>query len=272
MSSTKNPWQHARVDPTTLEGNKYLNPSAPAPEPEPDLPEPARSDLQGQYILMPRANTYAKGVDALRKACQADSHSPHPLFTRSSGASLYRQLTFREVVKAKVEDYESYDRTDDERKRLWNTWIYSCSGIATAKGTTKFKFVRESEDLIAINPTFRDGFLPVSYNSISGVELDSSKRGMIYNDYIPYDKIEDHEGWRAALEDDIDLLKALRDITWHERGKPDTLMGFYVRQNTSEDELRALFVGYLDGDSFAYGNNYLNDSGSFLRVAQLKTP
>jgi len=267
--TTKNPWEFAEVDSGRVERNPYLKtPKTPPPPPPP--PPDLKQKLEGDYILMPQTNTYSLGVHALQEACKEENNTAHPQFTKDNGSEIYRPLTFREIVEAKVNDYESHDKNDNERKRLWNRWIDSGSGIAYKAKSTKFKFVRECVPLITIGKDFSDEFLPESYSSLQGVELDRGKKGVTYNAWLLYNKVEEHEGWRTALENDLHLLQALRDITWSENGEPETLMGFWVLPNTDEDQLQSLFVNGLYDSSDANGVDDLSRSRSFLRVAQPK--
>ena len=93
------------------------------------------------------------------------------------------------------------------------------------------------------------------------------EEGVIYNQPIPYAKIDSHDGWLTALEDDVYSLRAFRDIVYHERGKSENLMAFYVRKNTTQDELRALGAGILGSSGDADGSVSLYNCGAFLRVA-----
>ena len=67
------------------------------------------------------------------------------------------------------------------------------------------------------------------------------------------------------------MLKTYRDIVFAEP-KTDTAMGFWLRTDIPEDQLRALFVGNLNYYSFAGGYYGLYNDGSFLRVAPVVTP
>ncbi|MBI5002337.1 hypothetical protein HZC31_03060, partial [Candidatus Woesearchaeota archaeon] len=94
-----------------------------------------------------------------------------------------------------------------------------------------------------------------------------------YNQPLPTDKIVDHEGWRAALEYDVPLLRnysetVVRARELQGRGIPEEIIGFYVWQNTTDaDNIGALFVNYLVISSIALGNYNLDNLGSFVRVA-----
>src|SRR3989344_577387 len=56
-------------------------------------PEYSSTVIEGKYILMPRASTYAQGVHALQNACKAETASVHPPFITSDG-NIHRPLTF----------------------------------------------------------------------------------------------------------------------------------------------------------------------------------
>lgn len=187
------------------------------------------------YEIVP-ARTYAQGVAKLR----AEGEQPK---------------TFKQNIEARVIAYENGDRS------LVNTWLDSCTGMAYKAGTTKFKIIPRCNDLLTIPEVFYQYFLPIIYDNISAPELDSSNGS--YNRLLEESEVENHEGWREALENDVALLKVYRDIIFKDF-KKERAMNLYVRQDTKQDELRALFVDDLDGDSNA-GGDYLNNLGSFLR-------
>ncbi len=217
-----------------------------------------------QYILMDSVSTCALGVHALREACDADSASPHPKYVLADGSSVYRPLTFKENIEARVNDYEQ-KKPDNERLQLFNRWIDSCLGMAYQMKTKKFKMVLQCPELITIAKDFRGGHLPVSYGSVVDEELDSEVG--IYNTQLTKDQVIEHAAWRTAVEEDVALLKTYRDIVFAEKGNPEKAMGFWVRQNPDTDELRALFVLDLDYYSLAGGDCNLYSGGSFVRVA-----
>lgn len=216
-----------------------------------------------QYILMAQTSTYALGAHALQETCNADVASPHPKYVFADGSSVYRPLTFKEDIEARVNDYEQKKPTN-ERLQLFNRWIDSCLGMAYQMRSKKFKMILECPELITIAKDFRGGSLPISYSSVDCEELDSE--GGIYNAHLTKDQVIGHVGWRTALEEDIALLTAYRDIVFAEKKNPEKAMGFWVRQNTHTDELRALLVSSLVSGSGALGGGlYLN--GSFVRLA-----
>jgi len=219
--------------------------------------------VKGEYVLMPQTDTYALGVEALRQIGQ-------------------KPLTFKETILARVEAYESGD------KSLFDTWLDSCTGIVYKSGTTKFKIVPNCEQLRTISKDFSGAFLPITYDAINASierretsddnlsptmyatidlpELDST-RGK-YNTLLTYAESLEHPGWLAALEGDRELLKTYTNIVSSVRaakyGASDKLMGFLVRQNTPTDELNAAFVHSLNYNSNAVGSSSLVSNGRFL--------
>ena len=273
--TTKNVWNYVHIDPSLVERNRFVHPTTP-PLPPP-LPPGGSSGLQGSYILMPSTSTYALGVDALRDACTKETGCPHPDFTLSNGSKIYRPLTFKENIEARVKDYETtkhpdgQTKTEEERLALFARWLDSCTGIAYQAKTTKFRVIPICSPLITIDKANNDPFLDLPYTSfLQGVELDSSSRTVKYNAGLSQMEVPNHPGWRAAVDDDASLLRTYAAIVFPKlktKFNIDTGMGFYVRQNTDTDELRALCVNDLDNDSYAGGSNILNYDGSFLRVA-----
>jgi hypothetical protein len=278
-------WKHVQVNSDRVKNNRYLNPTTPPLPPEPSPPEPNHSDLQGQYVIIPRATTYAKGMDALRVECSKDSSSNHPKYTLQGGSStIYRPLTFREDLQARVDDFNTLrdlagnERTLDDRLKLFDTWLDSCTAVGYKKRSTKFKLVPESPHLIMIPEDFDGASVGVTYRKIQGVELDRNNRRFKYDTLLTQAEVNDHEAWINVVGDDADGRKLLREYAaivfaqLQRKFTRDTGMGFYLLNNSDEDQIRALLVNSLDHLSFADGYFDLYDNGSFLRVAQPKTP
>jgi hypothetical protein len=278
----KNPWKHVKVDPARLENNRFLNPTEPVP-PTPSV-DPVSEPITGAYILMPKTTTEVQGIHALRKACEAESNSAHPQFPKDDGSLIYRPLTFRETIQARVDDFnieqddDGNDRDIEDRLRFFNKWLDSCTGIGYKAKTKKFKLASECSQLIEITSDFADAFLPTLYNQIQGVELDSGKRGVKYGELLTETEVNGHEAWINAVGDDQegkDLLREYTGIVFSQlKRKYDQEYGmcFWVVQNPAKDQLRALYVSSLYNYSIAYGDSNLDSVGSFLRVAQERTP
>ena len=123
-------------------------------------------------------------------------------------------------------------------------------------------------ELITIDKEFKEAFLPVNYDFIDSVELDSSDAK--YGTLLTPSQAKSHPAWLAAVENDNVLLSEYADIVFSllkEKYKRKDGMGFWVRSNTETDELRALWVSNLNFNSVAIGINFLNYIGSFLLVA-----
>jgi len=248
------------------------------PEELVDKPEvlPASTDaakqLGGKCILMPQTETYVLGLHALKKACIKENNQNHPQFTLPDKSMIYRPLTFKENIQARVESYETIHnpngskRTIDERLSLMGRWNNSCTAVIYKAGTTKFKVVPISEHLITLNVDFKEDFLRADYNSIVGTELDSQNG--TYNTVLSKDSVLKHAGWLAAVEGDEALLRSYTNRIFTElkrRYNTTEGMGFWVCRNTPTDELRTLVVSNPGSNSNAYGYNSLNSSNSFIR-------
>jgi hypothetical protein len=255
-------------------GEEVVSTPTPSPQVAPTL-------VNGRYELMPHKSTYALGVQALRNL--SASSPDHPIFPRSDGSDIIRPLSFNEVIRAKLEDFNTLrdesgnERSLDDRLKFFDTYIDSSTGIAYKRGTKEFKIIPLCEPLITIDRGFNDRFMAVNYDSILGAELDSSAGK--YGELLTKDEIENHPAWRTALLGDVDLLRNYRDVVFealkgrNDGNMPEKAMGFWVLKNLPEDQLLALFVYYLNDSSNAYGNNDLSNNASFfLRVAQGDSP
>ena len=190
-----------------------------------------------RYELMPKAGTYALGVEALRALGQ-------------------EPLTFKQTLEARLNN-----------EALFEIWNDTKTAIVYNARTKEFKIVPSSADLINIDPHFKGLYLPVNYNTVEGITLDCS-RG-IYNQPLTQAQILEHPAWLAAVEGDRVLLKNYIDRVFALKQNPEKAMAFYVRSKTENDEQRALYVHNLNNDSNAAGNINLILIGSFVRVAQL---
>ena len=226
-------------------------------ETETELILPA-TNFTGSYTLI-RANTYALGLHALRKACIAENNQEHPNYT-VRGSIIYIPLTFKENIEARVNDYESH-KPADERLRLFNTWLDSRCAIAYQIGTGKFKLDLQSSDLTALPPDFNQLFKTIDYSQINGQEFDRSEGK--YNTRLTKDEVLNHPAWLALVEGDQRLLKKYCDIVFAER-KGRKLMAFWLFDTPTENQLRAVCVINLGNSSNADGSNNLNDDARFL--------
>jgi len=244
---------------------------------KPEVP-PAPTDTTqsaGKYILMPQTKTYALSLHALQEACVAEKNSNHPQFTLQDNCKVYRPLTFKENIQARVENYETThnqdgsERTLDERFFLiTKRWHDSCTAIVYQAGTTKFKVVPISEYLITLNTNFKELFLQVDYNTINGTELDSSKG--TYNNFMSQNSVLTHASWLAAVEGDGALLKSYTNIISTELkrnwDRPNGMV-FWVGYDDHGDQLGALYINNLNCYSNAARNGLFKTGGSFVQIA-----
>jgi hypothetical protein len=224
-------------------------------------PHTRSSIIGGDYALMSISNTYAKAMEDLNEVCRTDSRSDQP--TTVDG--IIRPLTFKETLQARVNDYESIE--GDDRLRLFKRWSHSCTGVAYKAGTQLMKVIPQSLDLINIDPSFNSIFLPTTYDDLVGEELDLAK-GKYCATLSKADVLE-HPAWLATVEGDRNLLSNYTNIVFHELKEQysrEDGMWLWVRSQPDVDELRALFVDYLNNGSIAIGNDNLNGYASFLRV------
>ncbi len=228
----------------------------PAEEPDtPPAPGAGSSLHVGKYILMPRTSTYALGLHDLQEQCQKENNSNHPQIVLSGGKKIYRANTFLENILARMNDWETLrdpagnERTLEDRKRYFVTWLDSSCGAAYKAKSTKLKLQLVCPQLMGIAKDFNEDFLPVDYASFKGIELDSNSRNFV------------RDGWQILLEDRTDVYRNYLEILKVITGKkivPD----FWKRKNTTTDELGAVYVDDLGSGSDA---SVLNDGGRFLR-------
>ena len=274
----KDPWKYGKVDPNIEKTNPYLNPALAAKKAEDgngsqnDNPNPGSTPpthtptspnsiiYQGDHTLMPKADTYALGVHALQEQCQRDDNQNHPQFDLPNGRKVYRPKTFLENILLRMDDWETLenpdgsDRTLDERKRYFTTWLDSSCGIAYEKSTTNLKLRLQCPELIGIDKNFSEESLPIDYSSfINDVALDGSSQTFA------------RDGWLALLEGKeavyTKYLKVLKEIKGN-----DITPNFWKRQNCSKDNLRAVYVNVLGYDSNANGDSILYGNGCFVQV------
>jgi hypothetical protein len=271
-----NPWKYVQAG--DVSNNPYFkkteNIENATPESiVPDSNTQKESPIDGVYSFI-EDKPYAKTVHKLQNSLKANPNAIHPTFTKSDGSKIYRQLTFKENIEARINDYETKLapdgitlRSDDERTKLFKKYLDSCTGFAYKSGSKMFKINPVCEDLIIIDKSFNEEFKPIAYSSFQGKEFNSANG--IYGSLLTKTQFLDHEAYRYLYDNDKNLMNAYWDIV-HTLKPQDSLIGLWVRQNTTTDELRALFVYDIDYNSYAYGNNYLSNNARFLLVAPSK--
>ena len=279
MTNEKDVWEYVRVDPSALGRNPYLIERPASLPSSPQLPIEERVMGGGGYIVLPLVGTYGLGLEALDKACKADANSVQPTYFLTMSPKITkliaRPLSFREMILDRLEDFNVLHNADgsarvlEERVKLFDDWFTTSMGIVYQAGSSNFKIIPICEELLKIKKDSKKPFITRDYNSYAVSEVDSSKG--IYNQHLTKVQIENHEGWRAAVEGDVALLKNYRDAVFSilkERNRgtmPLGAMAFWILKNLQENELRALLVNNLDGSSNANGNINLNNNARFVR-------
>src|SRR3989338_9321687 len=188
-----------------------------------------------------------------------------------NGQTYVRPFTMKENLQARIEDYNTLtntdgtQRTEEERRRFFNTWLDSCSGIHYLAGTTRFKIIPRSNELITLTQAPVDDYLSVPYDQTSGTEFDSS-RGK-YNQALSRAEVLEQPAWLAVVEEDRALLGEAFDVMRTVKKAPADWkgMGFYVYPNQAQDELRPPFPSSQGRGGDADGRYLLGNDGRFLR-------
>jgi len=240
-----------------------------------------------RFTQLDTTPTYAEGIQQLQtEAGITDNLDYLHNFTKQDGSQIYRPLTFMENLRARVEDYNTLQnpdgttRTKEERLRLFNRFLSSCTGITYKKESARFKINPLEQRLIEIPEGFKEPFLRANYEAAAGEELDSGDG--TYNALLTKPQALEHPAWILSVGDTKDgrkLLEEHAEIVYTElsqrQNKPIgdiKAMGFWLRSGITQDQLRELFVYYLDGDSDANGFDFLLNDASFLLVAQESAP
>src|SRR3989344_3100634 len=188
-----------------------------------------------------------------------------------NGQTYVRPFTMKENLQARIEDYSTLinpdgaQRTEEERKRSFNTWLDSCSGIHYLAGTTRFKIIPRSNELITLTQAPVDDYLSVPYDQTSGTEFDSS-RGK-YNQALSRAEVLEQPAWLAVVEEDRALLGEAFDVMRTVKKAPADWkgMGFYVYPNQAQDQLRPPFTSSQGRGGDADCRYLLGNDGRFLR-------
>ena len=256
-----NPWKGLKLP--NMAGNKYLLPDPEQPKEE--IVQEESRIINGKYHITQQQSTYGLGLVQLIKECVADAKTAQPTFTLDDGSKIYRPLTFKETIEARINDYES-TTDEEERLKLFNNWNDTCTGIAYKANSTRFKIIPQSEKLILLPQDYNQSTLPIEYDKISGIELDRTKAK--YNELLTIDEVLEHEGWQTLVQGDNQLLKKYAEIVFKEKSGQTELMGFWLNTNTDEDYLRALVLLNLFNNSGANGSSSLSNNARFVRVSQ----
>ena len=189
-------------------------------------------------------NTYAQAVFKLIQ----NAGENQPQFTLDDGSKLYRPLSFKENLVARIEQPDLFD----------NYWD-SCTGVAHKKNSSLVKIQPVCKELITIDKRFKGNFLGVDYKTFDGEELDVSKTSKM-------------DKWLVAMggvnAENKEIYNNYQKVLFERRPNlcKEEAMNFYTVDNPLNDQLRALYVHNFSSNT--YCNFDLYDDAWFLRVDQ----
>lgn len=240
---------------------------------EPDTPsrtepqEQASSIIHGPYDIINKL-TYGQAMEVLRQDYAAGRIPNHPTCQSIQGKTI-RPLTMKETALARLEAYETLHnpdgslKTKEERLALFNQWVFTTSGIMYKKNSTLFKILPTSIILASIAEDYTEASIPINYESAKVAELDSSKAK--HNALLGLSEILNHKAWIETFEwDTTSLEEYAKAVLQIKKQKP--AMAYWVLSNPNKDELRALALSGLRGNSLANGDSDLDGGACFVRV------
>ena len=229
-----------------------------------------------KYEFMSRADTYAEGVHALRESyVEKEAEVPSQLLFGTDGQKIIRPLTFRENILARVEDFETLKnndgrmRTIEDRLRLFDTWLDSCSGVVySSQNEDDFMIIPECKELITIPRDFNDEYIQVDYASLQGKGFSLKRSQAKYNQHLTESEVISHPAWIASVGEDMSLLSMYTSIVFNNlKDREGKAMGFYLRARMREDLLKNIFMYGISYNFNTFGLNGFNyGNSSFLRA------
>ena len=232
------------------------------------------------YSLV-ECGSYAMALAKLQDELDLYSSKIHPTHPTSieNPNTIYRPLTYKENVEAIIDDYETLNYPDNtprdmnNREKLLNVGLNSCTGIAYKKNSDKFKISRKCHSLITLDDDFNEEFKSILYDIYPGMEFDStdSTKG-IYNSVLSKEQFLEHEVYRYLYDDDVSLMNKYWEIvqeSLHSTQKTDFLFELEITANTQTDELRNLYQ-YSQGRLHnTMGSSNLNNITQFIVKKQV---
>ena len=186
---------------------------------------------EAEFFLSKGNSTYGQSLQLLQKKCTSDPATLQPLHQKGDGKKIYRPLTIRESILAKVEDFNrEYDKSGikrdlEDRLKFFdcNANLSSCTGVAYKAATSKFKIIPLCPNLIELASDFNQDFIPIDYNLIDGYHLD-------------WQHDDNYEAlWLAALEEDQTLLREYKHIAVPIAQIMDEIDDFYFCLNSGKN-------------------------------------
>ncbi len=190
-------------------------------------------------------DTYAEAVFNIIQ----NAGENQPQFTLDDGSKLYRPLTFKENMVARIEQPELFDE-----------YLDSCTGVAYKKKSSLVKIQPICKELITIDKNFNNAYLDVDYSSFEGEELNTEKTSKM-------------DKWLVAMggvnAENKEIYNDYQKVLFERRPnlKREYAMNFYTVDNPSKDQLRALYVNLGNDDYNSNADGYdLNLNARLLRL------
>ncbi len=209
-------------------------------------------------IVEPRL--YDQALANLREVCAEDENSVQPEYDCEA-----RPLTFRETLAARLESYF----TSEDKEKLFNTYLDTCTAVAYKEGSTKFKIIPISSDLLGLEADFNEPFVRIDYDEIAGVELDRDEA--VYDKLLTKEEVIKHPAWLAAVEGDERLLKEYSKLVFaliKEKDGREKGMKFRLFLSVQQDQLEPLTIQNLYSKSSASAIYNFYGFKDFLRVTK----
>jgi hypothetical protein len=210
-----------------------------------------------------KGKTYSGAVRGLRDLLN-DEPNGHPYMTIGGSIKIYHQLTFRQNILARVNDYETRTkRTDNERNRLFLMYLDTSSAIIYPTITSKFKISKLNEELIHIPKYDAGKYLDVNYAAFKDTEFNIWD--ITYNTPLKKNAFLHHKVYRMLFDDDVKLMETYWNIAYSLTKNSD-MMELTIFPQSPFDRLHALSIGGTGKNFCTSGISGLNTDTRLLRI------
>jgi hypothetical protein len=231
----------------------------------------------GRYELSDKFDTYAIGMSTIRNIPFHEEYKQARFPTADRRALVYRPLMALETINAVVNDYNRLEddngntRTLEDRERLFQKNIFTCTGVAYKKDGGEIKIIHQPKQLLFIPQDYTREFWSINYKEIIGDKINTGEA--IFNKRLTKSQVREHPAWKATIMNTADgraVFKEYTDIMFsliHRECDLTMGMGFWIEPFPDEDQLRALHINDLQILGDADGSCGLNNTAQFLLVS-----
>jgi len=232
-----------------------------------DVVARARENVSESPCSIIEGLTYGLALKELRRS--KAGIDPRHLIT-IDGQEYVRPLTFKETLEARLNAYKA-GMTNEEKMFLLNQKLSTCTGIAYPaegiKNSNTFKIIPVCKELITLYSGFPKSNFRVSYDSLEEEEV-CIRIENYHPALMTKEKLKNHPGWLAAVENDKGLLSEYIDFLLI--SNDPNQIHFYHADFQNTPQLRALFVDSTSFDSTVSGDYGLDEKTSFIRIGKRK--